>query len=95
MEDQLEERIKNERSEKVRKLTEENRLSYMESMLGKQQRVLVERVDNKGVARGYGEHYLPVKIPTENRSRNWFADVTLEGLDQTDPGSMTGTIYKS
>ncbi len=29
-------RIKNERSEMVRELTEENRLSYMESMLGKQ-----------------------------------------------------------
>ena len=71
MEDQLEEKIKNQRSERVRKQAEENRLSYMQSMLGKKQRVLVERVDGKGMARGYGEHYLPVNFLTERRDRNW------------------------
>ena len=52
MENQLEERIKSERSELIRKLSEENRISYLNSMLGKQQRVLIEKVDDDGVARG-------------------------------------------
>ncbi len=92
MENQVQERIKNERSELVRKLTEENRRAYMRSMLGKQQRVLVERVDDKGLARGYGEHYLPVTFKSSNPSRNSFADVTLKGLDQADNPNMIATI---
>ena len=52
MDDQLEEKIKNQRSERVRKQAEENRLCYMQSMLGKSQRVLVERVDGLGMAPG-------------------------------------------
>ena len=92
MENQVQERMKNERSALVRKLTEENRLAYMRSMVGKQQRVLIEKVDDKGLARGYGEHYLPVTFASVNPSRNSFADVTLEGLDQADPGSMSGLI---
>ena len=92
MENQVQERIKNERSELVRKLTEENRRAYMRSMLGKQQRVLVERVDDKGLARGYGEHYLPVTFESRNPSRNSFADVTLEGLDQAEPPKMRASI---
>lgn len=92
MEDQLVERIKNERSELVRELTEKNRLSYMESMIGKQQRVLVERVDDKGMARGYGEHYLPVSFATEKRNRNWFADVKLEGINRGESPTMSASI---
>jgi len=92
MENQVQERIKNERSELVRKLTEENRLRYMRSMIGKQQRVLVERVNDKGLARGYGEHYLPVTFESNNRTRNWFADVTLEGIDQADPPNMRASL---
>jgi threonylcarbamoyladenosine tRNA methylthiotransferase MtaB len=92
MENQVQERIKNERSELVRKLAEENRRAYMLSMLGKQQRVLVERVNDKGMARGYGEHYLPVTFESRNPARNWFADVTLEGLDQAEPPNMSASI---
>ncbi len=92
MEDQMKERIKQERSEMIRKLTEETRLAYMQSMLGKQQRVLVERVDERGVARGYGEHYLPVTFTTEKTTRNWFADVKLSGLEKGDSPTMIATL---
>ena len=78
MENQLEERIKIERSEIIRKLSEENRIHYMHSLLGKNQRILVEKVDKEGMAHGYGEHYLPVTFPTENPERNRFEEVVLE-----------------
>jgi len=92
MEDQVEERIKSERSELVRKLTEENRISYMESMIGKQERVLVERVDGKGMARGYGEHYLPVHFPTADQGRNRFEDVLLEKVVPGETPFISGSI---
>jgi len=90
MEDQVEERIKSERSELVRKLTEETRLKYMESMLGKQQRVLVERIDGKGLARGYGEHYLPVHFPSKNLGRNRFVDVFPENVVPGETPYLSG-----
>lgn len=92
MEDQVQERIKQARSEQVRELTELNRLSYMKSMLGKQQRVLVERVDRDGRARGYGEHYLPVSFATSKRNRNWFADVLLDGILNEDAPVMSAAL---
>jgi threonylcarbamoyladenosine tRNA methylthiotransferase MtaB len=92
MEHQVEEKVKTERSELVRKLSESGRRSYMESMLKKQQRVLVEKVDDHGMARGYGEHYLPVRFPTRNPSRNRFAHVV---LDSVEPGSGAPYILAS
>ncbi len=92
MEDQLEEKIKNQRSERVRKQAEENRLSYMQSMLGKSQRVLVERVDGKGMARGYGEHYLPVNFQTERQDRNWFTELTLDGIEPGESPTMKASV---
>jgi threonylcarbamoyladenosine tRNA methylthiotransferase MtaB len=90
MENQLEERIKAERSERVRILSEANRLVYMQSMIGKQQRVLVEKVGRNGMARGYGEHYLPVTFRTETPERNRFKQVTLSGVDRSGPLMMKG-----
>jgi threonylcarbamoyladenosine tRNA methylthiotransferase MtaB len=92
MENQLEEGIKSERSEMVRRLSAENRIRYMESMVGKQQRVLVEKVDGCGMARGYGEHYLPVRFPTRDSLRNRFEQVVLERVDAADPPVMKGKI---
>lgn len=92
MEDQVEERIKSERSELVRKLTEETRLAYMEKMMGKQQRVLVERVNAKGMARGYGEHYLPVHFQTTNPARNRFEMVILDKVVPGENPYLSGTI---
>jgi len=92
MEDQLEEGIKSERSEMVRRLSDENRIRFMESMLGKQQRVLVEKVDGRGMARGYGEHYLPVRFPARDSTRNRFEQVVLDRVDASGPPVMKGTV---
>ncbi len=83
MADQLEEKTKAERSELIRQVSEENRLLYMESMLGKEQTVLIEKVDSRGVAHGYGEHYLPVQFQATDGSRNIFRKVVLERVEQS------------
>ena len=92
MENQIEERVKSERSELVRKLSEENRIQYMQAMVGKQQRVLVEKVGGDGMAQGYGEHYLPVRFPTTHKDRNRFERVFLDGTDPADPPAMIGSL---
>jgi threonylcarbamoyladenosine tRNA methylthiotransferase MtaB len=81
MDQQVEEKLKTERSERIRMQSEENRLRYMRSMTGKKQRVLVEKVGRNSWARGYGEHYLPVEFKTSLRERNHFEEVMLEEVN--------------
>ena len=92
MEDQVEEKIKSERSEIIRKISENNRILYMNSMLGKRQRVLVEKVDAKEIAHGYGEHYLPVNFQTNDPRKNSFQHVTLEQVDASETPTMKGLV---
>jgi len=84
LEGQIEERIKAERSEVIRQISEENRLNYMSSMIGKTERVLIEKVNSKGRAQGYGEHYLPIHFSTPLRTENMFRDVLLEKVEAGD-----------
>ena len=84
LEEQIEERIKAERSEIIRQISEGNRLDYMSSMVGKTERVLIEKVNSKGMARGYGEHYLPIQFSTPLRTKNIFQDVVLEKVNPAD-----------
>jgi threonylcarbamoyladenosine tRNA methylthiotransferase MtaB len=91
LEDQVAEKIKVERSEIIRQVSEENRLLYMESMLGKTQRVLIEKVNSKGLAQGYGEHYLPVHFSTPVRTKNIFRDVLLEKVQPGDTPFLHAT----
>jgi len=92
MENQVEEKVKTERSELIRKISESNRLAYMDSMLKKTQRILVEKVDPGGMAHGYGEHYLPLRYPTADPARNRFEHVV---LDHTENRSGTPVILAS
>ncbi len=92
MEEQLEERIKTERSEVIRQISEENRMDYMRTMLQKKQRILIEKVDRKGIAHGYGEHYLPVTFPTDDPTKNRFQQVMLNGIGSSEPPTMIGSM---
>ena len=58
-------------------------MNYMQSMIGKEQQVLIEKVDLQGMAHGYGEHYLPVQFPASEKTKNIFRKVMLE---QMEPG---------
>ena len=91
MENQVEEWIKSERSEVIRKISEENRLQYMNSMLGKKQRVLIEKLNANGWAHGYGENYLPVSFKTTKSTKNSFERVILEQVNASEPLTMLGS----
>ncbi len=92
MNEQVSGKVMAERSEVIRRISEENRLRYMHSMQQKEQRVLIEKVNEQGIARGYGEHYLPVEFAVTDPSTNRFEKVLLQ---ETLPGEepvMKGAI---
>jgi threonylcarbamoyladenosine tRNA methylthiotransferase MtaB len=85
--DHLPEKIKNERSALIRDLAEKNKRSYRSSFIGKEQTVLVEKIDSRGFAHGYGEHYVPVRFKADDQtSAKDFRKVKISELDKgTDP----------
>jgi threonylcarbamoyladenosine tRNA methylthiotransferase MtaB len=85
MADQVPESVKQERSRIIHNIYEENKRKYRQSMLGKEQLVLVEKYNPKtSMAKGYGEHYIPVEFKSETDPHNKFVPVKLESLG---PGS--------
>ena len=82
---QVPEKIKTERSEIVRKLGEENKRRYRASLIGATEQVLVEKTIG-GMARGYGEHYVPISVPSGQAEKNRIYPVTIKGIqDGADP----------
>lgn len=77
---QIPETVKAERSAVIRQISSENKLKYFNRMLGKPQRMLVERVMADGTARGYGENYIPLRLKTKVLERNTFVEVTLKDI---------------
>lgn len=81
MPDHIDKKLKTERSEIIRKLAEETKLKYRKGFIGKQQRVLVEKINKQGFAIGYGENYIPLIIENTGLSRNEFYDVLISGIE--------------
>ncbi len=79
LENHIPERIKNERSALVRNLSDDNRLKYYQSLIGKTQHVLVEKLSKNRVS-GYGELYVPVEFPATDIPKNTIHAVRLTGL---------------
>ncbi|MCB8995630.1 MAG: tRNA (N(6)-L-threonylcarbamoyladenosine(37)-C(2))-methylthiotransferase MtaB [Bacteroidales bacterium] len=82
MENQVSAREKSARSAMVREISDFNKEAYYKSMLGKTQRVLVEKVRRGNLANGYGENYLPVTFADASATRNSFVDVKLESVSE-------------
>ncbi|HKK63861.1 MAG TPA: MiaB/RimO family radical SAM methylthiotransferase [Bacteroidales bacterium] len=80
MKEQIPGNVMSKRSEKIRQVSEEMRKAYLQSMIGKQQRVLIEKVDDDMVASGYGEHYVPIKFKVSSKERNRFEEVYISGM---------------
>jgi threonylcarbamoyladenosine tRNA methylthiotransferase MtaB len=91
MKEQVPGKVMTARSEIIRNLSEENRREYMHSMQGKEQRVLIEKVAG-GMARGYGEHYLPVTFAVDDPTTNRFEQVRLTGTTPSADPVMQGTL---
>ena len=84
MPDQVPEKVKTERSEVMRQISLENKNRYFDTMQGKMQRMLIERIDSKGVARGYGENYIPVILNNCNAEKNTFINIKLTEILRRD-----------
>ena len=67
----------------------------MNSMIGKKQRVLIEKVNESGLAFGYGEHYLPVSFQTTDSTKNIFNQVVLKQVDTSQPLTVLGLTIKA
>lgn len=88
--DHIEEKEKSRRGEIIRQLSEEMRLDYRKSFIGKTQKVLTQTYSDEGYARGFGEHYVPVIIETEDLKTNTFYDVEITGLIEKDEPILIG-----
>ncbi len=93
MEGVISEKEKNRRSKLIRDISVENKRKYRLSLIGKEQTVLVEKVNPKTkLARGYGEHYVPVEFKGGPEVYNRFSKIKLTGLsDGADP-ILTGEL---
>jgi threonylcarbamoyladenosine tRNA methylthiotransferase MtaB len=88
---QVPEMIKNDRSEIIRRISEENKLKYRTSLIGKTQNVLVEKVrGNKGL--GYGELYIPVEITHPGMKNNMIQEVKLTGIQKGKDPVLIGKV---
>jgi len=79
LENHIPEKTKNERSAQVRHLSDENRHKYYQSLIGKTQDVLVEKI-SKTKASGYGNLYVPIEFQTKEIQKNSVHTVRLTGL---------------
>jgi threonylcarbamoyladenosine tRNA methylthiotransferase MtaB len=91
MPEQVPEKVKQERSEIIRRISLENKIRYRSSFIGREQTVLVEKVNARHHAKGYGEHYIPVEFPGEPGLHNRFRKVRLTTLGSGDDPVMKGT----
>ena len=84
MPNQVPEKVKSERSEVMRRISLENKTKYFRMMQGHSQRMLIERIDSKGVARGYGENYIPITLNAKGLEKNTFTNVMLDEILRRD-----------
>jgi threonylcarbamoyladenosine tRNA methylthiotransferase MtaB len=82
MENQIPEREKVLRSALIRDISESNKLKYYSSMIGMEQTVLVEKTLRGGIARGYGEHYLPIQFRDATARQNTFVKIKIDSVDE-------------
>ncbi|MDP2113167.1 MAG: tRNA (N(6)-L-threonylcarbamoyladenosine(37)-C(2))-methylthiotransferase MtaB [Bacteroidota bacterium] len=79
MENHIPEKIKTARSAQIRELSEENKLRYYQSLIGKTQNILVEKA-TKTKASGYGDLFVPVEFEAKDVQKNTIHTVKLTGL---------------
>jgi len=93
MPDQVPEKIKNERSEIMHLISQENKYRYRSGLIGKTQEVLVEKLRGEQ-AWGYGELYVPVSFSSDDIKRNQVKKVLLTGILDGDDPELTGRVQK-
>ncbi|NJO68818.1 MAG: hypothetical protein HC830_05625, partial [Bacteroidetes bacterium] len=83
---------KNHRSDLIRRISNENKVEYFKKLVGHNQTVLVEKIQND-IASGYGENYVPVKFRIEGEiTENSLVKVRLTGFQHSDDPFLIGKI---
>lgn len=94
MPDHLPSKVKGERSRQIRERAARNKLAYRKRLVGRTERILVERVDRESAtAYGLGEHYVPVRFPTagtEPVAPNSVREVLISEVDEAGEHEATG-----
>jgi threonylcarbamoyladenosine tRNA methylthiotransferase MtaB len=80
MPNQVPDKIKTERSSIIRQISAENKKRYFEQMLGKSQKMLIERISADGIAQGYGENYIPMRLKNKDLEKNTFVNVVVDSI---------------
>ena len=83
LENHIPEKIKNIRSLMVRELSLKNKQNYLTTFIGKEQKVLVEKIA-QGIANGYGESYIPIRFKATSAEKNTIRKIKLLELRGVD-----------
>lgn len=81
------EKIKKERSEQIRLLSEENKRAYRSAFIGKEQELIIEKVKIDH-AEGHGQHFIPIKIPGSGFKKNQKLKVVLSEMEPGDDPAL-------
>ena len=92
MPNQIPDKIKTEHSAVIRKISAENKKRYFEQMMGKSQKMLIERIDSNGTAQGYGENYIPMRLKGKHLEKNTFVDVKIDSIIEKGDNSEVNVI---
>jgi len=92
MPNHVDEKIKNLRSEKLRSLSDSNKIDYYQLFIGKTERVLVEKHLGDNWYFGYGEHYIPVMFQYHQNIKNQWIDVKFTQLTGGKRLMMEGQV---
>jgi threonylcarbamoyladenosine tRNA methylthiotransferase MtaB len=80
MAEQVDEKVKRERSEIIRGIALENKYRYYSGFISKNQTLLVERIKNGHIAAGYGENYIPIELINQKVEKNSFIKVAIRNI---------------
>ena len=91
MPDQIDGNIKEERSQKLIKLSNKNETEYNKQYIGKVINVLFEEKDEQGYFKGHTANYLIVKVKNEDNLENEILPVMIEKQENME---LFGIIEK-
>ncbi|MFA6401567.1 MAG: tRNA (N(6)-L-threonylcarbamoyladenosine(37)-C(2))-methylthiotransferase MtaB [Salinivirgaceae bacterium] len=80
MPNQVDEKTKNQRSEELRMISEQNKMNYYQQFIGKTERILIEKPVGNDWHFGYGQHYIPIQVNSQIILKNQWLDVKLNRL---------------
>jgi len=92
MEQQVPENVKNERSKIIHELSLQHKIANRAQLVGKKQRMLVEKFNSGSYSTGYGEHFVPIILNSNKDLSNHFVDVEITGVDQTKDHALIGRL---